>query len=326
MNSKAGRGSLLAVLRHVGLRLAYGIPVIVIVSFSAAMLAELMPGSPAQAILGENATAEQIDSLNALYGYDRPPIERYLDWVGRALHGDLGSTLFTGRPVTELLATRVAVTVQLAAMAFVLALVLAVALALLASRHEGGIVDRAIAGLSSALLCVPQFVAAVVLAFLFAGVLHLLPATGWVPPSSGVLVNLRYAILPALSLALPEFAFFYRVIRAELGSTMREDFVLVARTKGLGRNYLLGRHVLRPSLNALITMMGMSIGRLLGGALIVETFFAVPGIGFETLNAVSDKDMNVLQALITLTVAVNVIVFIIVDLAYAWADPRVRTR
>lgn len=325
MNSMASRGSL-AVLRLVGLRLAYGIPVLVLVSFGAAMLAELMPGSPAQAILGENATAEQIDSLNARLGYDRPPIERYIDWVAGVFRGDLGVTLFTARPVGELLAARLAVTVQLSIMAFTIALLLAVVLALLASRREGGLLDRALSSITSALLSAPSFVVAVVLSLIFTGALHVLPATGWVPLEGGLPQNLRYATLPALSLALPEMAFFYRVIRSEISSTMREDFVLVARTKGLGRGYVLGRHVLRPSLNSLITMMGMSVGRLLGGALIVETFFAVPGIGYETLNAVSDKDMNVLQAIITLTVAVYVVVFIIVDLAYAWADPRVRAK
>jgi peptide/nickel transport system permease protein len=229
--------------------------------------------------------------------------------------------------VSELLGSRLAVTVQLSVMAFVLALLLAVILALVASRREGGVVDRVLSTFTSALLSAPSFVVAVVLSLIFTGALHLLPATGWVPlTGGGIPQNLRYAALPALSLALPEMAFFYRVIRSELSSTMREDFVLVARTKGLGRGYVLARHVLRPSLNSLITMMGMSVGRLLGGALIVETFFAVPGIGYETLNAVSDKDMNVLQAIITLTVAVYVVVFIIVDLAYAWADPRVRAK
>jgi peptide/nickel transport system permease protein len=152
------------------------------------------------------------------------------------------------------------------------------------------------------------------------------PATGWVPPADGLLDNLRYAFLPALALSIYEGAFFYRVIRSDLTGTLREDFILVARSKGLPRTSIVLRHALRPSLTSLVTVMGLALGRLLGGAVIVEYFFSVPGIGAEAVNAVSIKDMPMIQAIVAILVLAYVLIFIVVDLAYAWIDPRVSVR
>jgi peptide/nickel transport system permease protein len=173
---------------------------------------------------------------------------------------------------------------------------------------------------------VPQFVSVVLFALVFTAWLGLFPATGWVPLTHSVGENLRYALLPAIALAVYEGAFFYRVLRTELSGTLREDFVLVARAKGLSRSYILRRHVLRLSLGSLVTIFGLSLGRLLGGAVIAETFFAVPGLGAEAVSAVSQKDLVVLQGIVALAVVVYVLVFILVDLAYAWIDPRIGVR
>lgn len=317
-----------AVLRAIGVRLLYGIPVFFIVTFAVAMLAELMPGSPAQAILGEQATPDAIAALNARFGYDLPPLERYGQWLGGLFtQFDLGQTLFTREPVTDVLSRRLVVTLQLAGMALIIALVVAIPLALVTSLRQGGWLDRILNVVSSAMLSIPSFVSVVLVSLVFTVWLRAFPATGWVPLTEDLGDNLRFAFLPALSLALYEAAFFYRVMRSDLATTLREDFVLVARAKGLPKwRVVAPRHVLRPSLTSLVTLFGVAVGRLLGGAVIVEAFFSIPGLGGESIAAVSIKDMNMLQAIVALGVVIYVVLFILVDLAYAWIDPRVSVK
>ena len=309
-----------AVLRAVGTRLLYGIPVFFIVTFGVAMLAELMPGSPGQSILGDQATPEAVAAINTRFGYDLPPLERYGNWiVGLVTHFDLGTTLFTREPVTGVLGRRLVVTLELAGLALVLALV--------TSLKQGRALDRILNVVSSAMLSIPSFVSVVLVSLVFTVWLRAFPATGWVPITDSLGDNLRFAFLPALSLALYEAAFFYRVMRSDLVSTLREDFVLVARAKGVPKwRVIAPRHVLRPSLTSLVTLLGVAVGRLLGGAVIVEAFFSIPGIGGESIAAVSIKDMNMLQGIVALGVVIYVVLFILVDLAYAWIDPRVSVR
>lgn len=315
-----------ATLKAIGSRLLYGIPVLIIVTLGAAALMDFMPGSPGQAILGDAATPEQVQAINSQLGYDRPFMVRYLEWAGNALRGDLGVTIFSNEAVSAVLLKRLAVTGQLALMALVLAVVLALFLASLAAMRAGGWFDRVMGFISSALLSIPSFVTVVLVSLVFVVGLRAFPATGWVTPADGLLDNLRYAFLPMLSLAVYECAFFYRVIRADLTTTLREDFILVARAKGLPRPYILGRHALRPSLTSLVTVIGLSLGRLLGGAVIAEFFFSVPGLGAEAVYAVSIKDMPMIQGIVAISVIAYILIFIIVDLLYAWIDPRVSVR
>jgi peptide/nickel transport system permease protein len=313
-------------MRAIGSRLLYGIPVLIIVTLGAAALMDLMPGSPGQAILGDAATQEQVDAINAQLGYDQPFIVRYLEWASNAIRGDFGTTLFTQEPVTDVVMRRLVVTAQIALMALLFALIAAVPLAMLAALRSGKLLDRTLNFITSALLSIPSFVNVVIVSLIFVIWLKWFPATGWVPPSESLADNLRYAFLPALALSIYEGAFFYRVIRSDLTGTLREDYILVARAKGLPRSHILARHAMRPSLTSLVTVMGLALGRLLGGAVIVEFFFSVPGLGAEAVNAVSIKDMPMIQAIVTICVVAYVLIFIVVDLAYAWIDPRVSVR
>lgn len=317
---------MLVLTKAIAWRVLLAIPVIAVVTFGAAALTDLMPGSPAIAILGDNATPESIAALNARYGYDRPVLERYFDWLGGLLRGDLGTTLFGNMPIGEVLMRRLGVTLQLAALGIIGALLFAVPFALLASSRPGGFLDRALDTVTSAIIAVPTFVMVVLLSLVFVVLLGAFPATGWVGFERDPLMNLRFAALPALTLAINESAYFYRVLLADLRGTLREDFILVARTKGIPRNYILWRHTLRPSLSSLVTVLGLTVGRLLGGAAIVEFFFGVPGLGAEAINAVSIKDMAMVQAIVMLCVIVYVLAFIVVDIAYAVIDPRVSVR
>lgn len=311
-------------LRAAGTRLLAGIPVFVLVTFAATALSDLMPGSAAQTILGENATLEQIAALNAEYGYDRPAIIRYLDWFGGLLRGDLGYTLFSRQPVAELLVNRAAVTFEIALLAMLVSLLVAIPLAMVSSARAGGVLDAALRGVTSFLLSIPTFVSVVVLSYVFSLVLRWLPATGWVSPFVDPLGNLMFVALPVLSLSVHQSAYFYRVARSQFAATLQEDFVLVARAKGLSTPYIMLRHALRPSLPQVLTVLGLSMTYLLGGSFIVESYFAVPGIGWTVLNAVKNHDLPVVQAILSLTVVIFVVVFILVDLGYALIDPRVQ--
>jgi peptide/nickel transport system permease protein len=313
----------LALLRAVGLRLLAGIPVFLLVTFAATALADLMPGSAAQAILGDTATPEQIAALNARYGYDLPVWERYGRWLGRMLQGDLGETLFSRQPVAGLLLDRALVTFQIAFLAMGFSLLVGLPLAMLAASRAGGALDNALRAVTSLLLSVPTFVIVVLLGYLFAIVLRWLPATGWVAFTEDPLGNLESAILPVLCLSAHQAATFYRVGRAEILAVLQEDYIQVARAKGLPLRHIMLRHALRPALPQVLTVMGLSMTYLLGGSFIVESYFAVPGIGWTVLAAVSSHDLPVMQAILALTVAIFVVVFILVDLGYALVDPRV---
>lgn len=312
-----------SVLRAIALRLLAGIPVFLLVTFAATKLSDFMPGSAAQAILGNQATPQQIAALNAQYGYDRPSWERYATWLWNLLHGDLGATLFSRQPVAGLLVDRAAVTFEIAVLAMLVALAIAIPLALFTATRPGGFADTVLRAVASTMLSIPVFVTVVVLGFLFALVLRWLPATGWTTFGADPLDNLRHVALPVMCLAVHQTAYFYRVSRTEFAATLQEDFILVARAKGLPILHILLRHLLRPSLQQILTVFGLSMTYLLGGSFIVESYFAVPGIGWTVLVAVRTHDFALVQAILSLTVVVFVLMFILVDLGYALIDPRV---
>ncbi len=317
------RDSILRYSTAVGARLLAGIPVFFIVTFAATAVTSLAPGSPAQLILGDNATPEQIAKLNAAYGYDLPVLERYLHWLGHVVSGDFGKTLFSQQPVSALLFDRAAVTFEIAILAQLVSFVLGVPLAMYAASHPGRLVDTVMRSISSLMLAVPTFVIVVLLSWLFSQVLRWLPATGWVTLSQDPLGNLWYVCLPVMCLSAHQSSYLYRVSRNEFVAVLQEDFVEVARVKGLSLAYILLRHVLRPALPQIITVMGLSFTYLLAGSFVVEAYFAVPGIGWTALSAVKSHDLAVVQAILSLTVVIFVLIFILVDLCYALIDPRV---
>jgi peptide/nickel transport system permease protein len=310
-------------LRAAAKRFLAGIPVFVVVTFAATGLSGLAPGSAAQLILGENATPAQIAALNAQYGYDLPVLERYLFWLGRLFQGDLGVTLYSQQSVARLLVDRAAVTFEIAFLAMAVSLLVGVPLAMLTASRPGGLADKALVAITSVMLSVPTFVIVVLLGFVFAIVLRWLPATGWISFSEDPLGNLRCAALPVLCLSVHQAASFYRVARSEFIAVLQEDYVVVARAKGLPTGTIMRTHVFRPALPQILTVMGLSMTYLLGGSFIVESYFAVPGIGWTVLSAVNSHDFPVMQAILSLTVVIFVVVFMLVDLGYALIDPRV---
>ena len=288
------------------------------------LIVNILPGDVATAILGGLATPEDLAGLRADLGLDRPMLVRYFDWLGSALSGDLGRSHRSGEPVAQAIADRLPVSLQLMVMAQVLALGIAVPAALLSVRRPGGLFDRLSASAAFGFLATPSFMLGILLIYLFSVTLDLLPATGFSPMSEGLWANFESMILPALSLGLIEWTVLMRVLRSDLLTTLKEDFILLARAKGLPPWRVLLQHALRPSSFTLITVVGLNIGGLIGGAVIVEQIFALPGVGRLLLGGIFNRDLILVQGTVSFIAAGFVLVNFLVDMLYAVLDPRVR--
>jgi peptide/nickel transport system permease protein len=284
----------------------------------------VLPGNAAQQLLGASATPEQVERLAEQLHLNRPAWERYLEWLAGLLHGDLGNSLASGQPVTALIADRIAVTFELVACAFILSVGLAVPLALLAARRPGSLPDRVLMIISMAGLSVASYVLALWLVLLFAVHWGVLPAIGFRPLSEGVLQNLRSVALPAISIALPLMCFYTRFLRADLlEQTRGEDYIVTAIAKGAGPWRVLIAHALRNSLPGLLTLVGLNIGALIGGTVVIEQIFALPGIGQLLLQSINTRDVAIVQGIVLLMAVVTVAANLVVDLLCAVLDPRI---
>lgn len=305
-------------------RLATLIAVLLGVSMLTFLIASLLPGDLAYAMLGDQATAEKLAGLRHQMGLDLPVWARYLRWLGGVLGGDLGRSFRTGESVSGAIGERLPVSLELMVLAELTALAIGVPLAILCAVRPGGRADRTITALAFGKLALPAFMVAILLIYIFAVVLRWLPATGYVPIGEDPPGNLRSFLLPALTLAFGEWPVLMRVLRTDMIATLQEDFIAMARAKGLSRARILLVHALKPSALTLVTVTGINIGRLIGGALIVETIFALPGIGRLLVGAIYARDFVVLQGVVLFVAACFVAVNLIVDLLYAWLDPRIR--
>ncbi|MGI5326938.1 ABC transporter permease [Actinomadura nitritigenes] len=313
-------------LRKVALRALHLVVVVFLVTLLASALVDLIPGSPGSAILGPTASADQIARFDHEHGFDRPLLVRYGHWVAGALHGDLGTSLANGQPVLDTIVQRVPVTLELALLAILLSVAVAVPLGVYTAARAGGILDRILTGISSFFMSIPNFIAGLVLVYLLAITFRAFPVTGWAPLSDGISANLSYVFLPVLALALAELPAYHRVLRADMISTLRTDFVQIAHAKGLPKTYVLFRHALRPSAFSLLTMAGVSFGRLLGGSIVIEMIFALPGLGNLAVQSIPAKDIPTIQGLVAVVAVGYVLVNMAMDLCYALLDPRLRGR
>jgi peptide/nickel transport system permease protein len=288
------------------------------------MIVNILPGDVAIVILGNLATPEDIAGLRADLGLDRPMLVRYFDWLGSALSGDLGRSYRNGEPVVQAIIDRLPVSLQLMVMAQVIALGIAIPVALLSVRRPGGLFDRISASAAFGFLAMPNFMLGIVLIYLFSVSFDLLPATGFTPMSEGLWDNLESMILPSLTLGLIEWTVLMRVLRSDLLTTLKEDFILLARAKGLPPWRVLLQHALRPSSFTLITILGLNIGGLIGGAVIVEQIFALPGVGRLLLGGIFNRDLILVQGTVAFIAVGFVVINFLVDMLYAVLDPRVR--
>ncbi|MFB6448565.1 ABC transporter permease [Bradyrhizobium tunisiense] len=311
-------------LNFVVRRLLAMLPVLLAVSLLTFLIASLLPGDLALVILGDQATPENVAALRHDMGLDQPLWWRYLSWLGHVLQGDLGRSFRTGQTVLEAVSERFPVSLQLMLMAEFIGLLIGVPLAIACAARAGGAFDRFMTGSAFAMLSMPSFLTAILLIYLFAVELRWLPATGYVPFTEAPLANLRFFVLPALTLALAEWPGIMRVLRSDMIATLQEDYIALAKAKGLKPARILFVHALKPSSLTLVTVTGINIGRLLGGTLIVESIFALPGLGRLVVGAIYTRDLIILQGVVLLVACGFVIVNFIVDMLYAVLDPRIR--
>jgi peptide/nickel transport system permease protein len=312
-------------MRLLGHKLLHIVVVLLMVSLATYSMLDLLPGSPAYTVLGPEATPDQVKTIEQQLGLDQPFLERYGRWLGDAVRGDLGNSLRDKQPVWSDISGRLPVTLELAGLSVLAALLIAIPIAMVQAYREGRVADKTFGFSAFLVISMPQFLTAVLLVYVFALKLGWLPVTGWARVSeSGISENLRFALLPLLSLTLTEVAVFSQVLRGDLLTTLREDFVLSARAIGLPTRTILLRYALRPSSFSLATLAAVNLGRLIGGTVIIETIFAVPGVGKMFVDAILGKDIVKVQAAVLVIATAYVVINAAVELLYQWLDPRVR--
>jgi peptide/nickel transport system permease protein len=289
---------------------------------------ELLPGNAAEVILGDTATPESLAALQAKLGLDRPPLQRYADWVGGLLQGQTAQSISYDTPTAELIAERMRVTLPLAVLSMALTVVLALALGIYAASRHNGLGDVGVMAASQVGIAIPNFWFAILLILLFAVKLQWVSAggfPGWTEDDGGGLwEGLQALILPSIALALVQAAILARVTRSAVLEVMREDFVRTARAKGLTRRQALWRHVLRNAMIPVLTVMGLQFANLITGTIVVENVFVLPGVGRLIFQAISNRDLVVVRDVVMLLAGVVVVVNFVVDVLYALIDPRLR--
>ncbi len=303
--------------------LHFFLTVLLVSALTFAMI-DLLPGDAANVFTGPEASVETVAAIRHGMGLDTPVIVRYFRWIYGAISGDLGVSMVTQEPVWDALVVRLPITLELLLFAQLMALSLAIPAALICAKKPGGVVDRILTTVGFASLSIPNFVMAILLVFFFVLRLGWLPATSFTPLSEGLEANVRSLLLPGLSIALVEWVILFRVLRSDLVTTLGEDFILVARSKGLSSTQVLFRHALRPSSLNLLTVIGLQMGHLIGGVLVVETIFALPGIGRLLVTAIYSRDIFMIQGCALWITLGYVSINLLVDVLYAVLDPRIR--
>jgi peptide/nickel transport system permease protein len=296
------------------------------VSIIVFLMIRMIPGDAVAIMLGANTeiTPERLASLRARVGLDRPLVEQYLVWAGRALSGDLGTSLWTGKPVVEEIAANLGVTLQLLLMSLTLGAGLAVPAGCAMARVRGGAADIALRVVTIAGITVPSFWLGIVMILALATLAPGFPSLGHVPFAQDPLGNLQRMLLPSLALGLPILASLSRLVRTAMLDALGQDYVRTARAKGLGERRVVYRHALRNALLPFVTSVGITAGYLFGGAIVVEQVFALPGLGRLIVGAIGERNYPLIQAAILMVTVGFVVVNFTVDMLYAAIDPRVR--
>lgn len=300
------------------------IPVLGLVAVFVFLLLQMTPGDPAIVIAGDYATTQQIEAIRQQLGLDRPVLEQMVAWFGRLAQGDLGTSIFSRLPVTALIAQRIEPTLLLTIYTIILSVAFAIPLGVVAAYRAGSWLDRAVMGFAVAGFSTPVFVVGFLLSYVFALELGWFPTQGFVPLKDGVLACLASLTLPAITLALLYAALLARVTRASMLEVLAEDYVRTAHAKGLAPQPVLVGHALKNAAVPIVTVIGVGIAALLGGVVVTETVFNIPGLGRLTADAIMRRDYPVVQGLILLFASVYVVINLLVDLSYTLFDPRIR--
>ena len=310
--------------RYAGRRALATVPVMAFVALFVFSLLYLAPGDPAAIIAGDQASPEDIARIHAALGLDRPFLVRFGEWLWRVLHGDLGTSIFANLPVAHMIGQRVEPTLSLMVLTLVFSVIVAVPLGVLAAARAGSWIDRSVMLFAVLGFSVPVFVIGYVLAFVFALQLDWLPVQGYTPLAAGVLPWLAHLVLPVIALGAIYIALIARITRAAMLEVLGQDYVRTARAKGLGQLPVLFIHALKNAAVPIVTVIGLGVALLIGGAVVTESVFAIPGIGRLVVDAILRRDYPVIQGVTLLFSFVYVVVNLIVDLLYSVLDPRIR--
>ena len=310
--------------RFLARRLAATLPVLLVVAVLVFLMLRLTPGDPAAVLAGDAASTEQIARIRAGLGLDRSLPEQFAIWVGRMLSGDLGQSFYYKMPVTELIGQRIEPTVSLAVLTISIAVLIAVPLGVLAAWRFGGALDRSLMAFSVLGFSIPVFVLAYLLIWLVSLKLGWLPVQGYKRFGDGVLPWLQHLLLPSITLSVIYIALIARVTRASVLETLGEDYIRTARAKGLAEKRVLIRHALANAAVPIVTVIGIGVALLIGGVVVTESVYAIPGLGRLTVDAVLARDFPTIQGVILLFSFAYVMINLLVDLSYVFFDPRIR--
>jgi peptide/nickel transport system permease protein len=305
-------------------RILATLPVVAIVALFVFSLLYIAPGDPAAVIAGEQASPEDVEKIRRNLGLDRPFYIRFVEWVGQIVRGDLGISMFTGIPVTKLIAQRMEPTLSLMALTLVLAVSVAVPLGVLAAWKNGTWIDRSVMAFAVVGFSVPVFVVGYVLAYVFALELDWLPVQGYTPLAKGFRPWLENLILPAVALGFVYIALIARITRATMLEVLSQDYIRMARAKGLGQGSVLFIHALKNAAIPIVTVIGIGVALLIGGAVVTESVFAIPGLGRLTVDAILRRDYPVIQGIVLMFSIIYVLVNLLIDILYTVLDPRIR--
>ncbi|MFC3124564.1 ABC transporter permease [Pseudoroseomonas globiformis] len=300
------------------------IPVMVIVALFVFSLLYLAPGDPAAVIAGDQATPADVERIRASLGLDRPYLVRFGEWAWNIVRGDLGVSIFTNLPVARMIGQRIEPTLSLMVITLILAVIVAVPLGVAAAWKHGSWIDRGVMAFAVLGFSVPVFVVGYVLAYYFALQLDWLPVQGYTPISQGFWPWLSNLILPAVALSSAYIALIARITRATMLEVLQQDYIRTARAKGAGQRTILFLHALKNAAIPIVTVIGIGIALLIGGAVITESVFAIPGLGRLTIDAILRRDYPVIQGVVLLFSFVYVLVNLLIDLSYTLFDPRIR--
>jgi peptide/nickel transport system permease protein len=311
-------------LPYIGRRVLSTLPVMAIVALFVFSLLYIAPGDPAAVIAGDQASPADVERIRAGLGLDRPFLVQFGSWVWRILHGDLGTSIFTNLPVSAMIGQRMEPTLSLMVVTLLLTLVIAVPLGVIAAWKAGSFIDRAIMTFAVFGFSLPVFVVGYILAYVFALKFEWLPVQGYTPISQGLWPWLQNLILPAVSLGCVYVALIARITRAAMLEVLQQDYIRTARAKGLGQGGILFVHALKNAAVPIVTVVGIGIALLIGGAVVTESVFAIPGLGRLTIDAILRRDYPVIQGIVLLFSFVYVLVNLLIDVTYTLVDPRIR--
>jgi peptide/nickel transport system permease protein len=305
-------------------RLLFLVPLMFLVSVLVFALLLIVPGDPVSVILGDRATHEQIVTTRQRLGLDDPVLVRYGRWAGKALHGDLGTSLFNSYPVSRAIKDRISVTLSLVGVALLLSIALGIPIGVIAGSTRGSFLDRLLTIGSSAGVAMPNFWLGLVLVLFFGLKLHWFPATGYVGIGDNVGSWLKHITLPALTLAAASTAELVRQTRASVIETLEQDYVRTARSKGLSEYHVIAGHALKNAMIPVVTVAGLAVSRTFGLSIIVEQIFSMQGVGSLALHGVFDRDIPIIQGVVLMVTIVVLLSNLLVDLSYSYFNPITR--